>query len=115
LRTKDRHFNNFWFIRNSDTLEWVGFAPIFDCGASLWRSSLDIGGQRRCRPFSESREEQLRLVSDLSWFKAEALKGAELEIAEIFLRSKVIDEARRKAIAAAVMKRAEAVARRKES
>lgn len=108
IANEDRHFNNFGFIRNADTMKWVGFAPIFDCGTSLWHSSLDIGGKRKCQPFCDSHEEQLRLVSDLSWFDADALKGVENEIAEIFAKSPVIDEARRNAIAATVIKRAEA-------
>ncbi|MDR1321798.1 MAG: excisionase [Gracilibacteraceae bacterium] len=113
IANEDRHFNNFGFVRNADTLEWCGFAPIFDCGTSLWHSSLDVGGPRKCQPFSGSHEEQLKLVSDLSWFDADVLKGVPSEIAEIFSRSPVIDEARRNAIAAAVMKRVEAVTQRR--
>ena len=32
----DRHFGNFGAIRDAVTLEWMGFAPIFDSGTSLW-------------------------------------------------------------------------------
>lgn len=28
----DRHYGNFGFIRNVNTLDWEGFAPIFDTG-----------------------------------------------------------------------------------
>ncbi|MGN0099198.1 MAG: excisionase [Candidatus Methanomethylophilaceae archaeon] len=31
----DRHYNNFGIIRDPETLEWMGPAPIFDSGASL--------------------------------------------------------------------------------
>jgi len=113
IANEDRHFNNFGFIRNADSLEWVGSAPVFDCGTSLWHNSFDIGGQRKCQPFCQSHEEQLRLVSDLSWFDADALKGVDREIKEILSRSPVIDEARKNAISAEVLKRAEAVALRK--
>jgi len=113
IANEDRHFNNFGFIRNADTLEWVGFAPIFDSGTSLWHNSLDIGEQRKCQPFNQSHEEQLRLISNLSWFDVDALKGVDREIAEIFSRSPVIDEARRNAITAEILKRAEAVEQRK--
>jgi hypothetical protein len=113
IANEDRHFNNFGFVRNADTLEWVGFAPLFDCGTSLWHNSLDIGGQRKCQPFHQSHEEQLKLIADLSWFDVDALKGFEREIADIFSRSTVIDEARSNAITAQVLKRAKAVAQRK--
>lgn len=31
---KDRHFNNFGVLRNTETLEWLGMAPIYDSGSS---------------------------------------------------------------------------------
>ncbi len=37
----DRHYNNFGFIRNAETLEWQGLAPIFDSGASLWHNTQE--------------------------------------------------------------------------
>lgn len=36
INNKDRHFGNFGFIRNVDTLEIKGLAPLFDNGSSLW-------------------------------------------------------------------------------
>jgi len=114
IANEDRHFNNFGFIRNADTLEWVGFAPVFDCGTSLWHNSLNIGGERKCQPFCQSHEEQFKLISDLSWFELDALKGIDEEIAEIFSQSSVIDESRSKAITAEMLKRVEVAARRKD-
>lgn len=35
--TVDRHFNNFGVVRNADTLEWLGAAPIYDCGITMNR------------------------------------------------------------------------------
>lgn len=32
----DRHYGNFGFIRNVNTLEWKGFAPIFDTGNAMF-------------------------------------------------------------------------------
>jgi hypothetical protein len=113
IANEDRHFNNFGFIRNAETLEWVGFAPIYDSGTSLWHNSLEIGNPRKCQPFNEIHEEQFNLVSDLNWFSIEALKGVEREIAAIFARSPVIDEVRSKSITETVLKRAEFVAQRK--
>ena len=36
IANSDRHFNNFGFIRNADTLEWEGLAPVYDTGTSLF-------------------------------------------------------------------------------
>lgn len=113
IANEDRHLNNFGFVRNADTLEWVGLAPIFDCGTSLWHSSFNIGSQRKCQPFKQNHEEQLRLISDLSWFDVNALTGIDREMKEIFSKSPVIDEARQDAIITEILKRAETVAQMK--
>lgn len=36
INNRDRHFGNFGFIRNVDTLKFKGLAPLFDNGSSLW-------------------------------------------------------------------------------
>lgn len=75
----DRHTNNFGIIRDPDTLEWIGAAPIFDTGASLGFDKLvyDIqyAASDRCKPFRRSFDEQLRLASDLSWVNIDALSS----------------------------------------
>ena len=35
IANEDRHLNNFGLVRNANTLEWIGVAPIFDSGSSL--------------------------------------------------------------------------------
>ncbi|MFR1476850.1 MAG: HipA domain-containing protein, partial [Hydrogeniiclostridium mannosilyticum] len=35
IANEDRHLNNFGVLRNAETLEWLGFAPIYDSGSSL--------------------------------------------------------------------------------
>ena len=68
---EDRHLNNFGLLRNSETLEWLGFAPIYDSGSSLGydkvasqiRSEREVG----CKPFKNHHAEQIKLVSDFSW------------------------------------------------
>ena len=36
INNTDRHYGNFGFLRNPNTLQWIGLAPIFDNGNSLW-------------------------------------------------------------------------------
>ncbi len=36
IANTDRHMNNFGFLRNPDTLEWIGLAPVYDSGTSLF-------------------------------------------------------------------------------
>ena len=36
ITNTDRHFNNFGVLRNPDTLEFIGLAPIYDSGNSMF-------------------------------------------------------------------------------
>lgn len=42
MTNRDRHFNNFGLLRNTDTLQWLCFAPIYDTGNSMFYKSLKI-------------------------------------------------------------------------
>jgi hypothetical protein len=99
IANEDRHYNNFGCVRNADTLEWLGLAPVFDSGTSLWYNKPNVGSRVDCKPFRKTHEEQIKLVSDLSWFNINALDDLTEQIAGIYSASPEIDEARRTAIA----------------
>ena len=105
ISNEDRHYNNFGFIRNAETLEWLGFAPVFDSGTSLWYNTPRVGSDMECKPFRKNYAEQIKLVEDLSWFDTEKLNGIDSEIIEIFSKSELVDETRRARIASAVKER----------
>lgn len=111
LANEDRHWNNFGCIRNAENLEWIGFAPVFDSGTSLWYNTQRVGSHVESKPFRKKHEEQIKLVEDLSWYDAQALSGLKEEIIEIFAFSQEVDDIRRASIAWAVMERAEQVER----
>jgi len=71
IANEDRHLNNFGLLRNAQTLEWCGFAPIYDSGSSLGYDKVagQILTERdvKCKPFKKHHTEQLGLVSDFSW------------------------------------------------
>ena len=96
----DRHYRNFGAIRNVNTLEWIGIAPIFDNGSSLWATQPTslIGTTYKSRPFKPSFEEQLKLVDDLSWLDMSKLDGFEKDVEDILRMNSFMDEARIKAI-----------------
>ena len=77
IANEDRHLNNFGVLRNAETLEWCGFAPIYDSGSSLGYDK--VAGQIRmerdveCKPFKKHHAEQLKLVSDFSWIDFDSL------------------------------------------
>ena len=112
IANEDRHLNNFGVIRNAETLEWIGMAPIYDSGSSLGYDKLS--GQIRserditCKPFKKYHEEQLKLVSSFEWIDIEKLSDVRGLIMETFTKdsaSEYIDETRMKAIADTVEKR----------
>lgn len=105
ISNEDRHYNNFGFIRDAETLQWLGFAPIFDSGTSLWHNTRFVGQSVECKPFRKSHNEQIKLVNDLSWFDAGALNGLGDEIEEILSQSEALEPERRNKIAKTVVER----------
>ena len=95
---EDRHQNNFGVIRNADTLEYPGAAPIYDSGTSLWfdkpTAMIRADAKTVCKPFKTSHEEQVGLVQDFDWLDFSALKGIEEELRELVRGSLFIDTAR---------------------
>lgn len=112
LVNEDRHQNNFGAVRNAETLEWIGAAPLFDSGTSLYFQT-PVGmiskeaSRITCKPFKNSHEEQIRLVTDFDWIDWDALKDIEQEFAALVDRSPFIDATRCNAICRAIRGRVE--------
>ena len=104
-----RDWNNFGAIRNAETLEWIGPAPLFHSSSSLWHDKLteeiDPEGKVETRLFDTDEIRQLELVSDLSWIRFERLKNWEEDIREIFLSAGLTDKKRLEVIIEGVNKR----------
>lgn len=77
LANEDRHLNNFGALRDAQTLQWLGMAPIYDSGSSLGYDRLPAQMRAEkdapCKPFKNHHNEQLKLVTDWSWIDFEAL------------------------------------------
>ena len=67
----DRHLGNFGFLRNPDTLEWLGPAPVFDTVSSLFYKTptnllsddASISSSAiLARPFGYKQSDQLKLL-----------------------------------------------------
>lgn len=111
ILNEDRHQNNFGVIRNTETLEWIGAAPIFDSGTSLWHSKpislIEPKGKVNCKPFKNNHEDQIKLVTSFEWLDLSLLNNLENEFREIVKGSLFIDNARADAICVAIKKRVE--------
>lgn len=74
----DRHLCNFGFLRNTDTGNFIGPAPLFDNGNSLWADEPEnlIGkGEEFSKPFAFYHEEQMMLVRNYDGILFDGLKG----------------------------------------
>lgn len=92
---EDRHFNNFGVLRNAETLEWLGFAPIYDSGSSLGYDKMPAQMRSEkevvCKPFKNHHAEQIKLVSDFGWIDFDKLSDAK-ELIESVLFSDGAEE-----------------------
>ncbi len=111
IANEDRHQNNFGVIRNAETLEYIGIAPIYDNGTSMWygvpnamiRADSDISS----KPFKTTHNEQIKLVKSFDWLDFSALKGIDDEFKSILKGSVFIDENRTNLLCKALTKRIE--------
>lgn len=112
IANEDRHFNNFGVLRNAETLEWLGMAPIYDSGSSLGYDRMP--GQMRsekdvtCKPFKNHHAEQLKLVTDFGWIDFDRLTDVGELISGVLSceeAAEYIDEARIRAIKEGVQRR----------
>ena len=111
MANTDRHFGNFGAIRNVETLEWIGPAPVFDSGTSLWHDKLTRAinplGEIETKPFYSNASRQMELVSDFSWIPFEELRNLKDDMREIFVPTEFIDEERIEVLSKAVTNRVE--------
>jgi len=111
IANEDRHFNNFGAVRNADTLGWIGAAPIYDCGTSMWcnepTAMIRPLAKLPSKPFRSDHAEQIKLVKSVDWLDFQALRGIDEEFREMLAGSAFIDGARRDALCYGLRKRVE--------
>lgn len=99
MANTDRHLGNFGAVRDADTLQWIGPAPLFDYGSSLGYNRvthmvLDYE-DAPSKPFCSSHSEQIRLVSSFDWYDSFALEGVGDVQYNLLKASPLIDDRRR--------------------
>ena len=71
IANTDRHYNNFGFLRNPDTLEWLGLAPVFDSGTSFFHDesvfslknpNLRESSKIKAKPFAPNQKDQMKKI-----------------------------------------------------
>jgi hypothetical protein len=114
IANEDRHQNNFGVVRHAETLEWIGAAPIYDSGSSLWFSKptplVSATGKITCKPFKQDHNEQIKLVTSFDWLDLSKLYDIEDEFRDILKGSLFIDEVRKEALCSALRQRIDMLA-----
>ncbi len=86
----DRHFGNIGFLRDSNTLEFIGVAPIYDSGEAFYANRQAPTNERELRGlftkgFANSAEQMLKLAPDRELIDTDKLPP-ESYIREMFQR-----------------------------
>jgi hypothetical protein len=110
IANEDRHQNNFGVIRNANTLEYIGFAPIYDNGTSMFLSTPTnkingLANSIPAKPFKKTHAEQIKLVTSFEWINFEKMKGIGNEFYEILSKSDFMDETRKQVLCGALDER----------
>lgn len=109
IANTDRHFNNFGFIRNAETLQYEGIAPVYDSGTSLWHDVpdkyIDFQAPVKAKPFKKTQEEQIRMAHCFDWLDFSLLQGFVEEANEILSQCPTITPERRDLITAGLLDR----------
>jgi len=115
LANRDRHYGNFGFVRDANTLEWVGFAPIYDSGTSLWSREDDEITDGISATFTIFQDQQVKFVTDLTWYEPIDEQQLKEIVTKTLTENKRLDEARIAEVAMGVIRNAEFITRlRKE-
>jgi hypothetical protein len=113
IANEDRHFNNFGNIRNVETLEWLGAAPVYDSGTAMYYNKLprDIIAlaPAKSKPFAVTHDKQIRQTGALEgvaeWLSLQALEGLSEQWAPILKASRFIEDHRYDALLKALDQR----------
>jgi hypothetical protein len=104
IANTDRHFNNFGCVRNVETLQWQGPAPVYDSGTSLWHDQVSRAilpeNDLPCQPFKATHNQQIVLAGSLEWVDFSALRDLDEEFRILLISSSYIDETRTDALCA---------------
>lgn len=89
MANRDRHYRNFGFLRDSETLKWKGLAPVYDTGRSLFEGLADIDLENEhftnstkieAKPFATNQADQIKMIpinkfcKDLDFEKLNGIK-----------------------------------------
>lgn len=112
IRNEDRHTRNFGLIRNVETLNYIGAAPLFDNGTSLLFDIATEDIVHHCisknspsKPFKNTQDKQIELVKSPDRFDLTKLKDIDEEVYSILKKGNFLSETRVSALCKAISAR----------
>jgi hypothetical protein len=110
IRNTDRNMGNYGIIRDSETLQWLRVAPLFDHGTSLWSDTQNIdniNNERKssCRSFEGTNEKNIALVKHTAWFNRNNLKDISELAVSVFQKNTSMEKGRIEKIAGCLSER----------
>ena len=99
----DRHYGNFGFIRNVETLQFDGVAPVYDNGTSLWNKDkfANIGKKFEARAFTHNQDEAVKLITHFELLDLAKLKNVDELVVDILRKNENLPDNRIEAVAKA--------------
>lgn len=90
----ERSIYNFGFLRDANTFESLGLAPLYDNGASLWIDYKEhgINETEEAKPFDATHSKQIELVDDFSWIDFDRFDNIDLKIRHALKDSEMPEE-----------------------
>lgn len=100
----DRHYGNFGFVRDVNTLQFVGTAPIYDSGTSLWNKNKksDIGVKFAARAFANNHDDAAKLITYFELLDLSALRDVDAIVYDVLSKNENLDKDRISLVAQAV-------------
>ena len=94
---------NFGFIRNVETLQFEGVAPVYDNGTSLWNKDkfADIGKKFEARAFLHNQDDVAKLITYFELLDLTKLKNVDELIIDVLGKNENLPDNRIEAVAKA--------------
>lgn len=81
ISNQDRHYGNFGYLRDAETLQIKGPAPLFDFDKCMNIGFWDLNVENDiAKPFAYTHSEQIQLTSNLDWVKLDDVKSSFKEV-----------------------------------
>lgn len=87
----ERNVSNFGFLRDANTQDSLGLAPLYDHGRALWidYKTNGINKSEESKPFDFTHSKQIEIVDNFSWIDFDRFDGLEFKMKQAFKGSNI--------------------------